>query len=329
MSQTYPHPQEFAYQFAARTIFLVDEFFRINDNFVRRNIVLLPLKGIALTQYIYPDPTKRFIGDIDILVKPQDCLAAREALEQAGYRCERFGFFPQKPYSIFLNSAVFIKETSIPYFVHLHWHILNTTLPFFIYTIPAQDIWEKAAKQTFAGRKFLMMEPHHLLVYLCIHALHHSYEQESYFIDIAKVLDFYQRQLDWECLAEVARRWNADHALYFGLYLSSDIAGAEVPAAFLEKIKPKRFSNASNKVIKRILADKKGYHNLAYPIFLDMAGSWPGKIRFVFQTVFPPRQVLEQVYGRDTKSIFGLYVRKFRSALVQFFRLLGSFGRQK
>ena len=50
------------------------------------------LKGPALARAVYPDPALRQSGDIDLLVRPGDVLAAEAVLEGLGYHCGQKGF---------------------------------------------------------------------------------------------------------------------------------------------------------------------------------------------------------------------------------------------
>jgi hypothetical protein len=58
------------------------------------------LKGPALARTVYPDPALRQSVDIDIIVRPEDVLAAETVLEGLGYRCPIKGFrFSQHQYN--------------------------------------------------------------------------------------------------------------------------------------------------------------------------------------------------------------------------------------
>jgi hypothetical protein len=56
---------------------------------VERDIPIIVLKGAALAYTVYDTPALRPIGDIDILVRPDDAAAAREILDRIGWRPSR------------------------------------------------------------------------------------------------------------------------------------------------------------------------------------------------------------------------------------------------
>jgi hypothetical protein len=60
----------------------------ILDTFGRENISSLVLKGPALAWTVYPDPATRPFADIDLLVRPDQYMKARNILNQLGYRSQ-------------------------------------------------------------------------------------------------------------------------------------------------------------------------------------------------------------------------------------------------
>jgi hypothetical protein len=51
-----------------------------------RHILLMPLKGALLQQWVYPDAAQRDLVDVDVLVRPAHFEAAEAALARAGFR---------------------------------------------------------------------------------------------------------------------------------------------------------------------------------------------------------------------------------------------------
>jgi hypothetical protein len=316
------------YQSVARNIFLNEQFLEILRAFSKEKIDVIPLKGIALLQNIYSDISQRYIGDIDLLVKPADVLKAAATLKSLGYVCPKANFNPRRPYSIYLNSMVFTSACEINglawrftinpqacqrvnYSVHLHWHLLNTTLPFFMYKINMDDIWAHARIEKTKDGDLLMMSAHHLLIYLCLHAYHHSFERMGLFQDINQAVEFYKGELDWSWLADCACKWNVCMPFYVALYLTSKICQADIPQDLMRKLKPQKISRSGWMAISIILKNGKGWQNLAYALFLDMTENLLDKAKFVFLSLFPPPAEVCKVHTLASMiSVFSHYLKR-------------------
>lgn len=267
------------------------------------------------------------MGDIDVLVKPGDVLKAAVILEGLGYTHPAINFDPRKPYSIYLNSFVFSGlPARVNYSVHLHWHLLNSTLPFFIYRIAMDDIWSGTRIERTKDADLIMLEPHHLLLYLSLHAFHHSFDSPVLLEDIKKTVEFYKGKLDWPRLVDYARRWNACMPFYTALYLTSRICGAGIPGEIINSVKPDKISKNGQKAIAIILKNGKGWQNVAYPLFLDMADSLWDKAKFVILSLFPPpAEVFKTHAFHSGILLFRHYLKRCGWSILQIVRfLLGS-----
>ena len=91
---------------------------------------VIVLKGAALLSSVYEDFGLRMLGDVDILVKPEDVPKIDKILSQLGYQSDH----KQDAYYVtnYLNSLVYGKNGS-PLLLHLHWHLINNALPNYIY----------------------------------------------------------------------------------------------------------------------------------------------------------------------------------------------------
>ena len=306
----YANSKEVYYQTVARNLFLNQKFFKILDSFSEVNVPVIPLKGIALIQGVYPDSGDRYIGDIDLLVKTEDVSKATDILRKIEYSTPYYYFNPKIPYGIYFNSLPFGKPSKIPYFIHLHWHLLNTSLPLFMYKIHMEEIWEKAVPLKYEGREILMMESNHLIVYLCVHAFKHSFNKMSLFYDIQKVLEFYKKELVWDLVVKTAKDWNATVPLYYALELTCKILGINYLEDILKNIKPKEISDKGYNILSSVSQDKLGTNNLVYPLYLEMVGGGFNKIKFLFLSLFPPPEQLSRIYSVNSKYLVPLYYFK-------------------
>jgi len=226
------HTEEY-YHITARNIFLSQVLQDIYKEFTEHGIALIPLKGIALIQNVYSDMGERYIGDIDILVKEKDIVLASKVLNELGYTA--------LPSFENIDDVLRTRFKAIPFHstsrmqctIHLHWHLVNSTLPLFMYMISMADIWKSAKIELCNGEKIQMLLPEHLIIYLAIHAFKHSFNKRSLLYDLREAVFFYEEEIDWKNVLYVAKEWNATMPLYCFLYTASKLTDLNIPREVL------------------------------------------------------------------------------------------------
>jgi hypothetical protein len=73
-----------------RLDYIANEFASINQRFYRAEVNFAVIKGFSLVPAFCPDATLRASSDLDYLVDPESLPAAQRALEEEGYRLQRF-----------------------------------------------------------------------------------------------------------------------------------------------------------------------------------------------------------------------------------------------
>ena len=97
--------------------FYKKELMKILASFAAREIPVIPLKGILLSEYLYGDVESRDRSvDLDLLVREDSVARARSALEELGYI-----FRPDGEIEEYMWSYNFIKPGMPP--IDLHWDI--------------------------------------------------------------------------------------------------------------------------------------------------------------------------------------------------------------
>jgi hypothetical protein len=185
------------------------------------------------------------------------------------------------------------------------------------------DIWSEAIIERIEDTDLIMMAPHHLLLYLSLHAFHHSFDNSGLLQDIKKVVEFYKDKINWSRLVDCARRWKACMPLYLSLYFTSRICKADIPEDIINSVKPKKISRNGQKVISLILKNKGGWHNLAYPLFLDMMDSFRDKCKFVFLSFFPAPSEVFKIHAFDSRFlVFVHYLKRCVWGIAQMVKFL-------
>jgi hypothetical protein len=177
---------------------------------IAARVEVLALKGLHLAHRLYPSPGLRDMGDLDLLVRRDDLRAADAALRALGYAAWSDPERVAAAGGGFLNAVEYAHPDGLP--VHLHWHVLNGSLPH-AGAVDLAEIWRDARDGALAR--------HHLLVTLCEHALKHSFDALIHLSDI----ELAGRDADWEKAADVARRWKLSGAVRLALVLVRDLLG--------------------------------------------------------------------------------------------------------
>ncbi len=282
---------------------------------------VIVLKGAALLSSVYEDFGLRMLGDVDILVKPEDVPKIDKALSQSGYQSDHIlSFYHVTNY---LNSVVYGKNSS-PLLLHLHWHLVNNALPNYMYAekINMDKIWNEAVPLKIRESEVLCLAPHHQLLHLSEHAMKHSYNTLIHVWDIHQVISHEKEKLDWERVCTESGEFQLRSPLFYSLWLSKEYFGTCVPPEILEFLRP-RHKGMGERFFFYLLKKGKRREKLCWFFYFSHISTWQKKIKFVFRTIFPPINILSHMEADENKGNGNLSrkvaLRRLRKAL----RLLG------
>jgi hypothetical protein len=172
----------------------------IAAEFDAQGIQFVVLKGSALAHTVYPDPSWRFFGDLDLLVRGRDWRKVIAILEELGYRRnlpepstgfdERFG-----------KASEFRRSGGIE--VDLHRTLVVG--PFGLWIEP-DLLFEGTTDLPLWGRTLMRFDDTLMQLHACMHASLGWWPPLKVPVrDVAQVAHF--GQVDWEALADRAARW--------------------------------------------------------------------------------------------------------------------------
>lgn len=278
--------QEKDLQAIARNIVLRDAYLKLHDALIRAQVQAMPLKGMAFLLLGLPRSEARYMGDIDLLVRPKDAAAAADVLASLGYSCSEKVSRRAPACGSYRNTYAFTSIGPVSFSVHLHWDLRNCTWPLFSVRFNAQSIWEQAQTLAVEGRKVPMMSPHQLIVYLSLHGLWHGFDRLILLEDMAGVIGYYGSCLDWDKAVAEARQSATGYAFTAALGLVEELYGVELPRSartYIEDKDPYWFIS----LMKRMLQRKRpGSPLLAYAYILVSQARIADKIRFFLRTIF-------------------------------------------
>lgn len=165
----------------------------------RLGIPVAPLKGALLSTQVYPHPALRPMADLDLLIQPADFTGLAQVLARLGYRRQ-----PAKtPYD---SQVRFVdpgggrvvsrtgEHPDNPRPVEVHTHLRRTPWRDLGGAEFTRRLWQGARPGALLGEPALLLDPHHLLQHLALHAGQHF------------LVDSAGRLIQWLDLALLARQ---------------------------------------------------------------------------------------------------------------------------
>ena len=189
---------------------------------------VIPLKGVALAELLYGDPSYRFCSDIDILVPPSDAPRARRLLIEQGYASPfTEEFFLDHQLHASGDSPLQTRKGGLDYFLELHWTLLQHAAKD---AEAIEDLWSQARPREFFGAPGYGLTPEWELLYLSTHAAYHRWQTLKWIADVYDLCALVS--IDWPLVREKAERFDLDRALGSTLAVCSRLYGTTAPADF-------------------------------------------------------------------------------------------------
>ncbi|MBI5893811.1 MAG: nucleotidyltransferase family protein [Deltaproteobacteria bacterium] len=318
---------------AAKNTLIYREFKRVVNALTEKGIDVMAMKGIALAELTYKDIGLRGMSDVDLLIRKEDIKKANNVFEDMGYFAKDLSSFDGR--DNYLTTCDFRSKNPMHPSFHMHWHIVNSSIPApYASRINMDEIWKDAVRVDIADVSVLSMSPHHFLIHLCEHAMRvtHSAAKLTYFADIAFLVNnppsppFTKGgikggfEIDWRKVIETSKNYGVDRFAYNILMLCRLNIGLDVPEWVLDRLKPEK-RTIGEKLFYFLTARGKGFSGLSYFVHLGMNRGIAKKASFIFRTVFPPAWVLAKrdSYSNADKSAAALYLYRIREILSHLF----------
>lgn len=202
------------------------EQLRLAKHLQSRGIPPLCVKGIVLAQQLYGGLGRRHVGDIDLLVRPTDALAADEALRNRGLIRSRPDFALTQRQAI----AYLLIKPEFEYVaaaanqrVELLWRAEG--LP------SSVDLWAHSETINVGGHPMATLGAELNALYLFQHGARHGWFRLFWLIDIAQLLG--NPGIDWSHVMGLARGHGTERSVLQGAALAADLLNCAVPQALL------------------------------------------------------------------------------------------------
>ncbi len=301
------------FKILSRNILLTTHFKNIIAAFSEKNIEVIALKGMYLSELIYQNIGLRPMSDIDLLVKKTDAETCRDILLKLGHTDQE------------VTPSELIKETEKHFAplvkdnisVEIHHKLHNEQ---YGYTINTDDFWKNANPVFLHGVSSLALSPNDLLIHLCIHLDSHnaiSNIQLRHISDIVNILEFFKDKLDWQKFENSCVQNNCSQNVFGNLLLIKKYYNAQIPENIIQR--NKHYSNAlteeifintlgnNEEEIERKKRDFMAERNLQN---LKRVKGFRNKMFYLLGDMFPKKEFMYQNYKIKNKKLLCFYYLK-------------------
>ena len=189
----------------------------------RRGIAPVLLKGSALRERVYDDPTERSMGDLDLLVAPGEIDRCMDALRDAGYASD-----PKELLDAYrLHHFHHVLRHPRGFIVELHWGLTDPGS-----SVPLNEK-QFAARASLSGRgnnvPVRVPSPEDLLLHTVSQNENDAFGLLRRIVDIDRIVAM-SPQLDWPYVAAAAKESGLDVVLAVSLRLAQLLLRTDVPS---------------------------------------------------------------------------------------------------
>lgn len=199
------------------------------------NIHVMLLKGAALALTVYPSFAARPMGDVDILVHPEEAQRAWQCLVDAGWTPELSG--GEKFYEGHHHLVALKDPKGLQLVLEVHRAMLPVAGPF---QLDESEVWGEAHTVPAGQSTPWVPASHHLLLHLCVHFGWSDMLLSGLGRTVRDVTALLEPEaFDWPRFIQLARRAKASSCAYWTLRIARDLAGAGVPESALTAMRPR------------------------------------------------------------------------------------------
>jgi hypothetical protein len=286
---------------------------RLAEAFAERGIGFVVLKGPALAHTIYPDPSWRLFGDLDLLVRTRDWRRALAALADLGLR--RRLPEPRRGFDERFGKAA-VHRTPDGQEIDLHRTLALG--PFGVWIQP-DELFQRTDRFHVAGATLQRLDDTGLLAHACVHSA--LGDRPALLLstrDVAQISAL--GSVDWAALRDWANRWRLNVVLRHALQVACGVLGAPWPVDYRDDPRPGG-DRTSLRALEAYLSERRSRGGTT----LAMLGAISGlrsKATYARMLLFPGRDFLDARGGPP-----GWPARVHRWRIV-FRWVLGSNGRR-
>ena len=237
--------------YSAGNIKHLQELEEISLAFNKVQIPVIFLKGSHLAFHVYPSPSLRPMGDIDLFVREENVQKAIDTLLASGYRSNYFTLENLKKHTRHLPPFTRKGKKSI----ELHWTLIQ---PHFHTSGTEQTMnWliNATEEKQFGKSRALVFKPNAIVFQLMLHiglndGLRSSLKNLT---DLTVLIQRFQKEIEWEVITN--RILETSFARPYALvgWLANNMVGANIPYKFFQAMNVEISEEIKAAALSRIL----------------------------------------------------------------------------
>jgi len=279
----------------------LEELDRMAAALAAAGIPLIALKNAGIARGIYRHSGASPMGDIDVLIRPEDFFAADNVLTEMGYRLKFRNEYEENNIEAAFKAGGAEYSCTLPggapLWVELQWRPIAGR-----WIQPEQE--PNAADLVARARLInesdvLLMAPEDNLLQVCLHTAKHSFVRAPGFrlhTDVDRIVS--GQSIDWGVFTQNVGDLRVRTATFFALAMAKSLLHTDIPVAVLTALKPPKWKI---RLITRWLnhvgvfnPDDKKWSNLGYIFFVALLYDGMGDLG---RAAFPPLEKMKQRYA--------------------------------
>jgi hypothetical protein len=257
----------------------------LGKSFGEASVDVVALKGPTMAHTIYPDPSWRPFGDLDLLVRTEDWQRATALLRRMGFDRRlpepRPGFDER-----FGKAAVHMNGDGVE--VDLHRTLVLG--PFGLWMDPT-ELFGRTEVLSLAGREVRRLDDTAMLVHACVHAsLGWTPPLIMPLRDVAQAAN--TGRIDWDAFSDLVRRWRLRAVVRHAFETAQATLGTTLPAEAIH-VAQGRSKRVERKALASYIAGRRARGGTAISTLRALPGI-RGKSLYIRALVFPSRSFLDR-----------------------------------
>jgi hypothetical protein len=214
---------------AFRNALLIEELARVLKLLSEAGIPAISLKGPALAQQLYGDPSLRVCVDLDILVPRSMVRSAFDLLRADGYKSEFGpGFFADLLLRHDIEYALRRDGRGFEFMVEPHWGVLWGGKAEESVT---DHLWADAYPTTVFGAPAYALSPEWQVLFLAAHAARHQWQGLKWLVDLHEL--YSAPKFDWDKLDRKAKQLGWQEILRISFFACHKLFETPIPKKYL------------------------------------------------------------------------------------------------
>lgn len=268
-----------------RSLLQARELLRVLGALGAAGVEAIPYKGLVLSELAYGDMAMRQAGDLDVLIRARDLVAAQAVAEKLGYTPSLRLSEEERRRYLKVGYEMTFDYGSQRNLLELKWGILPR---FYAVDFDMDALCAAARSKSFSGTDIRQMALEDLVLVLCVHAAKHCWSRLIWLCDLSRL---FRKPLDWAALTERARALGVLRILRVGVDLANRLLQARISVPLeLGRARDPAAGALADETANQIFTDRApAPESLAYfrqmLRFRERAGD---RARFVSRLAFTP-----------------------------------------